>query len=55
MSVCFSKLAHSNLLCSQAGCGANGACAARRDPHRERLAGSETKIELLKTGNKKAQ
>lgn len=28
MSVCFSKLARSNLLCSKAGCEANGACAA---------------------------
>lgn len=55
MSICFSKLACSNLLCSEAGCGANGACAARCDPCRERLAGSETEIELLKRGNKKAR
>lgn len=55
MSICSSKLACSNLLCSEAGCRANGACAARRDPCGERLAGSKTKIELLKTGNKKAQ
>lgn len=48
MSICFSKLACSNLLCSEAGCGANGACAARRDPCGERLAGSETEIDCLK-------
>lgn len=55
MSVGFSKLVCSSLLCSEAAWGANGACAPRRDPCGERLAGSETKAELLKTGNKKAQ
>lgn len=53
MSVCFSKLARSSLLCSEAGCGANGACAARRDPCGERLAGSETKQSCLKQEIKK--
>lgn len=55
MSFFFSKLACSDLLCIQAGCKANGACAARCNPCREHLAGSNTKIELLKTGNKKTE
>lgn len=55
MSFFFSKLACSDLLCGEAGCKANAACAARWSPCGELLAGSDTKIELLKTGNKKTE